>query len=170
MAGLMAHNVTDAAIWRRIGARIKQRRRALCLSRADLADRVDLRVAQITQIEDGTMLPTTTWLKAIALALGITDVQQFYGPQINIVIEERPDTETEIRSLIGENIYQRRRALGLSRNALAGRLNMTGRMIETIETGAVSMRAEIAPAMCEALGFVDVRQLYAKDGDRQSLR
>jgi ribosome-binding protein aMBF1 (putative translation factor) len=155
----------NVATWRAIGNKIKQRRRTMGLSRADLADRVDLRSGQVAQIEDGTLISTTTWLKRIAAALGVVDVQQFYGPAIHVVIQQRPTTEVELRKLIGQNIARRRRALSLSRNALAERLNMTARMIETIETGAVSVRAEHAPMMCDALGFIDVRQLYAREDD-----
>jgi ribosome-binding protein aMBF1 (putative translation factor) len=156
----------NAATWKLIGNKIKQRRRTMGLSRTDLADRVDLRSAQVAQIEEGSLVATTTWLKRIAGALGVVDVQQFYGPAIHIVIQQRPETETEVRRLIGLNIYQRRRALSLSRTALADRVNMTARQIETIENGAVSMRAENAPMMCAALGFLDVRQLYSREADR----
>lgn len=166
MASNVVQRSPDATIWKMIGGKIKQRRRVLCLSRVDLADRVGLSSGQISQIEDGTLIATTNWLMRIASALGVVDAQQFYGAAINIVIQQRPATDTEIRHLIGRNIFQRRRALSLSRSALAERVHMTARQIETIENGAVSMRAEHAPVVCAALGFMDVRQLYANDNDR----
>lgn len=68
-------------------------------------------------------------------------------------------------TVISQNIYARRRALGLSRRHLSSVLGYmdNGKFFERVERAGQSIPAEYLPAIARALQVKDSREFYIKD-------
>ncbi len=102
--------VVDFAAWPPLGRIIGERRQALRMTRADLADRLDVSARTITSWELGYRTPQAQQLVALAGALSVSAVR---------LTEALPRRAAASR--LGELILERQRALGL-RSADVARL------------------------------------------------
>lgn len=85
---------TDA---QRLGARIRDARKAAGLSQEDLAERVDLSIESVSRAERGSITPTIWTLLRFAKALRL-DLAELAGAEpTKRVVRRRPQLERAIR-------------------------------------------------------------------------
>jgi transcriptional regulator with XRE-family HTH domain len=98
-----------------LGARIKQLREGVDLTQAQLAERVRLETAYISQIERGVRIPTLLVLDRIAAALKVDLVRLFQGGRA----AKEDALLGEVRALLDRWDPKKRRAVLSALRALA---------------------------------------------------
>lgn len=76
----MTAPVADRTINRLVGARIAERRRVLCLSRGQLAERTGYSESLIDKVEQGRRPASDPFLLCVARVLAV-DVDSLIGPE-----------------------------------------------------------------------------------------
>jgi Zn-dependent peptidase ImmA (M78 family)/DNA-binding XRE family transcriptional regulator len=130
------------------GRRLAVARRLACMPRAELARRIEVSPAAVTQYERGLSRPTTTVLSRIGLTLGMP--QEFFSRGLDIP-EVRSST-AHFRSLRSTPANRREQALAFGELALAV-LDLIERYVDlppvrlpSIDLPAQPSRADIADA------------------------
>ena len=122
-----------------LGKYIRERREVLHLSIEDLAERMQMTIPKMQQLEMGKSSKANHPARFVGSSL---------LPKLAIALEVRPKklisffdeaNEKPIESALGKCIRERRKELGLSGNKLAAKLQITRQMMSYIERGNIPL-------------------------------